>query len=99
MPLGYDSLVGDMGSLLSAGQAQRVLLARAFYHQARFLFLDEATANLDPSVEKFVLQGIQAQALTTVMVTHRPAPLAIATRFFVCEAGCVREVTGERFSA
>jgi ATP-binding cassette subfamily B protein RaxB len=80
LPMGWNSLVGDMGSIMSAGQGQRVLLARAFYKQPRILFLDEATAHLDPGVEAEILQEIKALGTTTVMVTHRAAPLQIATR-------------------
>ncbi|MES3008576.1 MAG: peptidase domain-containing ABC transporter [Pseudomonadota bacterium] len=87
LPMGYNSLIGDMGSIMSAGQGQRVLLARAFYMQPRLLFLDEATANLDPQVEAAVLQEIRALQITTVMITHRPAPLAIADRVLCCSEG------------
>src|SRR5207248_4664449 len=47
MPMGYSSLIGDMGSSLSGGQKQRVLLARALYKAPKILFLDEGTAHLD----------------------------------------------------
>lgn len=80
LPMGYNSLIGDMGSIMSAGQGQRVLLARAFYKQARILFLDEATANLDPEVEQEVLVAIKGLGITTIMVTHREAPLRAANR-------------------
>lgn len=80
LPMGLNSLVGDMGAIMSAGQGQRVLLARAFYKQPQVLFLDEATANLDPEVEWEILQEIKALGVTTVMVTHRAAPLSVATR-------------------
>jgi len=50
MPMGYNSLIGDMGSSLSGGQKQRLLLARALYKDPKILFLDEGTAHLD--VEK-----------------------------------------------
>ena len=78
LPMGCNSLIGDMGSIMSAGQGQRVLLARAFYAQPRILFLDEATANLDPQVESAILGEIRALKITTIMITHRTAPLAIA---------------------
>lgn len=80
LPMGYNSLIGDMGSIMSAGQCQRILLARAFYKQARFLFLDEATANLDPDTEARILSQLRRLDATIVFVTHRQAPLEIADR-------------------
>ena len=93
LPMGYNSLVGDMGSSLSAGQAQRVLLARAFYKRAKLLFLDEATANLDPQSEHAILERLkdvsQRLGVAVLMVTHREAPLAIAHRIYCCSDGCL----------
>lgn len=91
LPMGYNSLVGDMGSIMSAGQSQRILLARAFYKRAPLLFLDEATANLDLEVEQQVLGAIQSLRVTTIMVTHRQAPLKIANRVLRCVDGRVSE--------
>lgn len=80
LPMGFNSLIGDMGSIMSAGQVQRILLARAFYKQTRFLFLDEATANLDPDTEAKILRQLRELDATIVFVTHRPAPLEMADR-------------------
>ncbi|MEX2333554.1 MAG: peptidase domain-containing ABC transporter [Pseudohongiella sp.] len=80
LPMGYNSLIGDMGSIMSAGQGQRILLARAFYKPARFLFLDEATANLDPATEAAILEQLRKLDASIVFVTHRPAPLEMADR-------------------
>jgi ATP-binding cassette, subfamily B, bacterial CvaB/MchF/RaxB len=57
MPMGYSSLIGDMGSSLSGGQKQRVLLARALYKDPKILFLDEGTAHLDVAKPGFAVSG------------------------------------------
>ena len=59
MPMGYDSLVGDMGGTLSAGQRQRVLLARALYRDPEILILDEGTANLDAATEASIIRMLE----------------------------------------
>lgn len=73
MPMGYQSLVSDMGAALSSGQRQRVLLARALYRDPDALFLDEGTANLDPDTEHAIADMIAALPITRVIVAHRPA--------------------------
>lgn len=71
LPMGYNSLIGDMGSIMSAGQQQRIVLARAFYKQPQILFLDEATANLDFATEKLILEAVMAMDATRVLISHR----------------------------
>ena len=71
MPMGYLSLVGDMGSALSGGQRQRVMLARALYRKPKVLFLDEGTANLDRKIEKAIVEVISNLDITCVVVAHR----------------------------
>jgi ATP-binding cassette, subfamily B, bacterial CvaB/MchF/RaxB len=72
MPMTYNSLIGDMGSSLSSGQKQRVLLARALYRQPRILFLDEGTAHLDIEKEREINESLRRMNITRVSVAHRP---------------------------
>jgi len=80
MPMGYRTLVGDMGSALSGGQKQRVMLARALYAQPRVLFLDEATSHLDPFTERSIHDALKKMDITRVIVAHRKETLAVAER-------------------
>jgi ATP-binding cassette, subfamily B, bacterial CvaB/MchF/RaxB len=72
MPMGYSSLIGDMGSSLSGGQKQRVLLARALYKDPRILFLDEGTAHLDVEKEREISERLRRLNITRISVAHRP---------------------------
>jgi ATP-binding cassette, subfamily B, bacterial CvaB/MchF/RaxB len=83
MPMGYLSLIGDMGSALSGGQKQRVLLARALYTNPQVLFLDEGTANLDKETEKTIVDTIAKLPITRVVVAHRPEFLNRADKKFI----------------
>ncbi len=83
MPMGYLSMVGDMGSILSGGQKQRVLLARALYHTPRIMILDEGTANLDVSTEAQIGDVIAQLPMTRIIVAHRPALLRRSDKVFV----------------
>ena len=87
MPMGYHSLIGDMGSSLSGGQKQRVILARALYRHPKLLFLDEATSHLDVMKERLVNDAVKALELTKVIVAHRPETIASADRVLVMEQG------------
>ena len=87
MPMGYHSLIGDMGSSLSGGQKQRVILARALYRNPKLLFLDEATSHLDVMKERLVNDAVKALELTKVIVAHRPETIASADRVLVMEQG------------
>ncbi|UKE74100.1 peptidase domain-containing ABC transporter [Xanthomonas graminis] len=87
MPMGYHSLIGDMGSSLSGGQKQRVILARALYRQPKLLFLDEATSHLDVLRERLVNDAVKQLKLTKLIVAHRPETIASADRVLVMEQG------------
>ena len=80
MPMGYNSLIGDMGSVLSGGQKQRLLLARALYRQPKILFLDEATSHLDIDNERLVTEVVKRLSLTRIVVAHRNETIASADR-------------------
>ena len=78
--MNYNSMIGDMGSMLSAGQSQRILLARAFYKQAKILFLDEATANLDAETEQSVIASLRSLKTSIVLISHRPEIFNLASK-------------------
>jgi ATP-binding cassette subfamily B protein RaxB len=87
MPMGYQSLVGDMGSSLSGGQAQRVLLARALYRNPSILILDEASSHLDVERERLINEAVKAMAITRIIIAHRPETIASADRILVVNNG------------
>jgi len=91
MPMGYHTLVGDMGASLSGGQKQRLLLARALYKRPRVLLLDEATSALDVDRERLVNQQIRKLDLIRVIVAHRPETIATASRVVVLHHGRVTQ--------
>ncbi|USP39518.1 peptidase domain-containing ABC transporter [Acinetobacter sp. XS-4] len=72
MPMGYQTLIGELGSVLSGGQKQRILLARALYKKPKILFLDEATSHLDIFKEAEVNNNIQSLNITKIIIAHRP---------------------------
>ncbi len=92
LPMGYLTLVGDMGVSLSGGQRQRILLARALYKQPQILFLDEATSHLDVAKEREVNQAIAALTLTRILIAHRPETIKSAARIVeFANGGIVRD--------
>jgi ATP-binding cassette, subfamily B, bacterial CvaB/MchF/RaxB len=91
MPMGYHTLIGDLGSSLSGGQRQRLLLARALYKRPRVLLLDEATSALDVERERIVNANIRKLNLTRVIVAHRPETIASAGRVVVLGEGRVTQ--------
>lgn len=91
MPMGYHSLIGDMGTTLSGGQKQRVILARALYRNPRLLYLDEATSHLDVGRERLVNEAVHGLKVTRVIIAHRPETIASADRVLVMHGGRIVE--------
>jgi ATP-binding cassette subfamily B protein RaxB len=96
MPMGYNSLIGDMGTFLSGGQKQRIVLARALYRRPRILFMDEGTSHLDVALEARVNGAIKALGLTRIIIAHRPDTIASASRVLTVRQGVVAEVRGPK---
>ena len=95
MPMGYNTLIGDMGSALSGGQKQRLLIARALYHKPKVLLLDEATSHLDLMLEARVNQAIRQLKVSRIIVAHRPDTILSADRILLLQQGQLTDVTGE----
>lgn len=93
LPRGWDSPIGDGGTTLSGGERQRVGLARALLKPAGILLIDEGTSALDTGTEGDIIDALRQLrgSRTMVLVTHRPAPLAIADRIVVLDRGRIVE--------
>jgi ATP-binding cassette subfamily B protein RaxB len=98
LPMGYQSLIGDMGSSLSGGQVQRLLLARALYRKPKVLFLDEATSSLDLRLEQHVNEAIKAMKITRIIIAHRPQSIMSADRIIKLGNGQCAELSKEEFT-
>lgn len=99
MPMGYQSLIGDMGNALSAGQRQRIMLARALYRVPDVLFLDEGTANLDEETENIIADRLARLKITRVAITHRPALVERSDLVFRLADGKMNRIAGGKDAA
>lgn len=90
---GYETMVGERGERLSAGQAQRIALARAFLKDASLLILDEATANLDPLHEELVQKSVRdlVRDRTSLVIAHRLSTVQSAETILVISDGRIVE--------
>ena len=93
LPMGYETLVGDMGSTLSGGQKQRILLARALYRQPRILVMDEGTSHLDVRLERAVNKAISGLGITRIVVAHRPETILSARQVFAVDGSRLIDIT------
>ena len=93
LPQGYETMIGERGSRLSGGEAQRISLARAFLKDAPLLILDEATSYLDPANEALVLRAVArlVRERTVLILAHRLSTVYDADHIVVIESGHVVE--------
>jgi ATP-binding cassette subfamily B protein RaxB len=91
MPMGYETLVGDMGSSLSGGQKQRLLLARALYRGPALLVMDEGTSHLDSIRERAINETVAKSGITRIIVAHRAETIAAAERLAIVDRGQLHE--------
>jgi ATP-binding cassette subfamily B (MDR/TAP) protein 1 len=92
---GYDTPLGDCGSTLSGGQAQRIALARALVRRPQILLLDECTSGLDPESSYAVQQAVstlaQEREMTIIIITHKEEMIRTADRVVVLKNGQIAE--------
>lgn len=94
LPDGYDTQVGALGDDLSAGEKQRIGLARAFLHDGKLILLDEPTSNVDSINEGIILKALKdgREGKGIILVSHRESTMAIADRIYRVESGVLEEV-------
>ncbi|WP_205950443.1 peptidase domain-containing ABC transporter [Pantoea stewartii] len=80
LPMGYETLLGELGEGMSGGQKQRIFIARAIYRKPGILFMDEATSHLDSDCEALVSNAIKKMKITRVIVAHRETTISSADR-------------------
>lgn len=93
LPMGYATKIGMEGSGISAGQRQRILIARAVYKNPEFFILDEATNSLDTSNERIIMHNLSRfyQGRTVLVVAHRLSTVCNADKIIVLDHGRVAE--------
>jgi ATP-binding cassette subfamily C protein CydD len=93
LPDGYETIVGERGSRLSGGQAQRIAIARAFLKDAPIIILDEATSNLDPDTESQIETALEEllAGRTALIIAHRLNTIFKSDHIIVMDAGNIVE--------
>ena len=93
LPLGYQTRIGEQGQLLSGGEKQRLLIARAIYKDPKYLFFDEATSSLDAENEKIITENLNLfyRDKTVIIVAHRLSTVKNADQILVMDKGNIVE--------
>ncbi len=93
LPLGFNTKIGAEGNGISAGQKQRILIARAVYKNPEYIFFDEATNALDANNEKAIMENLNEffRGKTVVVVAHRLSTVIHADKIIVLNNGCITE--------
>jgi ATP-binding cassette subfamily C protein len=94
LPEGYQTKTGALGDNLSAGEKQRIGLARAFLKGSQLILLDEPTSNVDSINEGIILKALKEQKSkkSIILVSHRESTMAIADRIYTVKNGVMNEV-------
>jgi ABC-type multidrug transport system fused ATPase/permease subunit len=91
LPQGLDTMVGESGKMVSGGERQRIAVARSLYRNPDLLVLDEATSAVDGATEAALIEGLTRlqDGPTTIVVSHRVAPIRAADRIVLMDRGRV----------
>ena len=91
MPMGYETLLAEVGTGVSGGQRQRICIARAIAHHPSILLLDEATSHLDVRTERLVSHNLESLTCTRIMIAHRLSTIMDADLIVVLDKGRIVE--------
>lgn len=96
---GVKTNIGEMGTAISGGQRQRIAIARALYHGAEVIFLDEATSSLDTDTEKIIIKAVEnlPEEITIVTISHKASFLEFCNKIYELKAGKLNEVSARNY--